>query len=149
MYTMGMTMNGRHTSPTNHNGHFITTSNEKRRGRWLHLFGRDTLPVLHDEPRWAEQGGAFPVLVYDLMLSQLTEAQIARFAGYLSRKYRTDYTDKLAELNGRVSYPIKATFDIQVVEPAEQMPLASSFLERAHEKWFNWRLKWPRFVLGN
>ena len=117
-----MNTNGRSTP----NGHFITTSDEKRRARWLHLFGRDTLPVLHDEPRWEEQGGAFPVLVYDLALSQLTEAQIARFAGYLSRKYRTEYSDKLAELNGRVSYPVKASYDIQVVEPAEQTPSPAS-----------------------
>jgi hypothetical protein len=124
MYNDHMSTNGRSNAPQAH----ITTSDEKRRERWLYLFGRDTLPVLAAEPRWEEQGGAFPVLVYDLALSQLTDAQIARFAGYLSRKYRTDYAHKLAELNGRVSYPIKASIDIQVLEPAEQTPsLASLF----------------------
>lgn len=105
---------------------FIQTSDEKRRQTWLHIFGSESLPVIGEHPRWQEQQGrAFPVLAYDLALSELSEAQRQRFAGYLSRKYRTDYQAMLIELETAVSWPIKASFDIRVVEPAEQMPLAS------------------------
>ncbi len=107
--------------------HHITTSDEKRQTVWLHVFGAAELPIVGDKPRWqVMQGRSFDVLAYDLALNHLSEAQRTRFAGYLSRKYRLNYTETLAELNGRISWPIPAGIDIQVLEPAEQTtPLAS------------------------
>jgi hypothetical protein len=107
--------------------HLIQTTDEKRQATWLHVFGTDTLPVLAATPRWQEQQGrAFSVLAFDLALGELSEPQRQRFAGYLSKKYRMDYAAVLNELETAVSWPIKASFDIQVLEPAgEQMPLAS------------------------
>lgn len=107
--------------------HLIATSDEKRQAIWLHVFGAVELPIVGDKPRWqVMQGRPFDVLAYDLALNHLTEAQRTRFAGYLSRKYRLNYTETLAELNGRISWPIAAGIDIQVLEPAEQpTPLAS------------------------
>jgi hypothetical protein len=104
----------------------IQTSDEKRRSIWLHVFGADTLPVLAAKPRWqAMQGRGHDVLAYDLALSELSEAQRQRFAGHLSQKYGMDYTAALNELGTAVSWPIKASIDVMVVEPAVQLPLAS------------------------
>lgn len=116
--------------------HLITTSDEKRQAIWLHLFGTDALPVLAAKPRWQEQGGAFPVLAYDLALSELTDPQRTRFAGYLSRKYRMDYTATLTELETAVSWPIPAGIDIQVMEPAEQTTPLASLLFGARKQQF-------------
>ena len=117
-----MTTNGRSATP-----HHITTSDETRRARWLHLFGADHLPVYAAKPRWqpGQQGGGFDVLAYDLALGELSDAQRQRFAGYLSRKHRVDYMATLTELETAVSWPIKASTDVMVVEPAAQLPLAS------------------------
>jgi hypothetical protein len=137
-----MFTNGRSTSPA---GHLIQTTDEKRQATWLHVFGTDTLPVLAATPRWQEQQGrAFPVLAYDLALGQLSDAQRARFAGYLSKKYRMDYTAVLNELETAVSWPIKASFDIQVLEPAEeQAPLAFLLRWPGNRKRPLPRLVWP------
>ena len=102
----------------------ITTSDDKRRQIWLHLFATDTLPVIGPKPRWQEQQGGAG-LAFDLALGNLSQMQRARFAGYLSRKYRVDYPTTLSELETAVSWPIPAGIDIQVLEPAEQsFPLA-------------------------
>lgn len=105
--------------------HPIQTTDEKRQAIWLHVFGTDTLPVLAAKPRWqAMQGRGFDVLAFDLALGELSDAQRQRFAGYLSRKYRMDYTATLAELETAVSWPVPA-HNIVVFEPAEQAsPLA-------------------------
>ena len=119
-----MLTNGRSTSAP---GAFIRTSDKRRQNVWLHVFGTDTLPVLASKPRWqAMQGKTFDMLAYDLALGQLSASRLARFAGYLSRKYRMDYQATLMELETAVSWPIRAGADIEVVEPAEQSaPLAS------------------------
>lgn len=106
----------------------IQTSDETRRNVWLHIFGTDVLPVLHARPRWqAMQGRGFDVLAYDLALGELSDAQRQRFAGYLSRKYRTSYEMTLSELEAAVSWPIPAA-NVMVVEPAEQAPPLASLL---------------------
>lgn len=124
-----MFTNGRSTSaPGAAPGARIQTSDETRRNIWLHVFGTDTLPVLAATPRWqAMQGRGFDVLAFDLALSKLSDAQRQRFAGYLSRKYRTDYQAVLVELETAVSWPISA-IDVNVVEPAEQAPPLASLL---------------------
>lgn len=121
-----MNTNGRSTAPQAH----ISTSDERRRQLWQHLFGTDTLPVCSAEPRWQElPGRAFPVLAYDLALRDLSQAQRNRFAGYVARKYGRAYEDTLAEMETAVSFPIKAD-NVYVVEPAEQnTPLALPFLD--------------------
>ena len=109
--------------------HLIQTTDERRQTIWQHVFGIDALPVMAAKPRWqAMQGRAFDTLAYDLAVSELTAAQRQRFAGYLSRKYGRNYQATLIELETAVSWPIKASFDIQVLEPAEQAsPLVSLF----------------------
>lgn len=106
--------------------HLIQTTDERRQAIWQHVFGTDALPVLAAKPRWqAMQGRGFDVLAFDLALSELSTAQRQRFAGYLCRKYRMDYTAALAELETAVSWPVPAGSDIVVLEPAEQAsPLA-------------------------
>lgn len=102
--------------------YLIQTTDERRQTIWQHVFGTDALPVLAAKPRWQEQQGrGFPVLAFDLALSELSDAQRARFAGYLCRKYRKDYTATLNELETAVSWPIPAGTDIIVLEPAEQV----------------------------
>lgn len=117
-----MFTNGRST-------YLIQTTDERRQAIWLHVFGTDTLPVLAAKPRFQEQQGrAFPVLAYDLALCELSDAQLARFAGHLHRKYRMDYTTTLNELQTAVSWPIPAGMDIVVLEPAEQTLTLASLL---------------------
>lgn len=88
----------------------------------------------------AMQGREVEVLAYDLALSRLTEAQRQRFAGYLSRKYRMDYAAALVELQTAISWPIEASIDVSVVEPAAERPLAS-LLEVWRERWMHWRVE--------
>jgi len=127
-----MFTNGRSTSAP---GAFIRTSDKRRQNVWLHVFGTDTLPVLASKPRWqAIQGKTFDMLAYDLAMGELTPAQRARFAGYLSRKYRMEYAAILAELETAVSWPIKSTFDVKVVEPAEETSPLASLLRRIGRK---------------
>lgn len=133
-----MFTNGRST-------YYIRTEDEKRQTTWLHVFGIDALPVLHDTPRAQAMQvagrGSAELLAYDLALSELSAAQRARFAGYLSRKYGRNYAATRAELETAVSWPIPASSDICIVEPAEQgaypAPLAPSFIDQL-------RLLWPR-----
>ena len=109
--------------------YLISTSDEKRQAIWQHVFGMAELPVLAAKPRFQEQQGrAFPVLAYDLALCELSDAQLARFAGHLHRKYRLNYQATLAELQTAVSWPIPAGTDIQVLEPAEQTLTLASLL---------------------
>lgn len=134
MYNVPMNTNGRSNSANS--AHLITTTSQRRAALWDHIFSTDRLPVLHDAPRWQEQQGrAFSVLAYDLDTSRLTSMQRARFASHLARVERRPYLECVAEVNSGRTYPIKASFDIQIVEPAEQtipmsVPLASSFLEQ-------------------
>lgn len=118
LYNVNMFTNGRSI-------HLIQTTDERRQTIWQHVFGTDTLPVLASKPRWqAMQGRGVDVLAFDLALGELSGPQRQRFAGYLSRKYRMDYTATLAELETAVSWPIPAG-NIVVLEPAEQSsPLA-------------------------
>ena len=94
---------------------------------WDRVFGTDHLPVMHPAPRWqVVQGRAFEVLAYDLDTSRLTEWQRIRFADHLARLSKRPFAAALREINSGALYPIRASFDIQVVEPAEQAsPLAS------------------------
>ena len=117
--------------------HLISTTDEKRQTIWLHVFGADTLPIVGHKPRWqVMQGRGVEVLAYDLALSELSDAQRQRFAGYLSRKYGRNYQVTLTELETAVSWPIKASFDIQVLEPAEQMSPLASLLSVARKRPF-------------
>lgn len=126
-----MLTNGRSTSANG--AHQITTRDERRAALWDHVFGTAILPVLHDAPRWqAVQGRGYDVLAYDLDTSCLSAHQRARFASHLARVGRRPYLECVAEVNSGRTYPIKASYDIQVLEPAEQTPpLASLFNEAA------------------
>lgn len=104
----------------------ITTSDQRRAALWERIFGTNVLPVVHGQPRWqVQQGRGFEVLGYDLDTTRLSQWQRARFASHLSRVEKRPYADTIAEINSGKPYMIKASHDIQVLEPAEQMPLAS------------------------
>lgn len=108
----------------------VTTTSERRAALWEHIFGTDVLPVLHHAPRWQVQGRGVEVRAYDLDTSRLTAWQRARFASHLARIERRPYLETIAEVNSGQTYPIKASIDIEILEPAEQAshaPLASLF----------------------
>ena len=126
MYNDNMSTNGRSI-----HRHLVTTSDPRRAALWDRIFGCEALPVKHHTPRWQErESGVGQELAYDLDTARLTPMQRARFASHLARIERRSYAATSAEVNGGRPFPIKASRDIQVTEPAEQMPSLASFLQQ-------------------
>ena len=117
------------TNGRSKNQNFITTSNQRRAAVWEKIFGTDILPVLCHAPRWQViQGQAFEVRAYDLNIARLSDMQQARFASHLARVSGRPYTNVIQELSSGTTYPIKASADIRVLEPAEQKSLLAILL---------------------
>ena len=120
-----MNMNGRSTL------HLITTTDSRRAKLWERIFGTDQLPIMHATPRLQHmQGKADEVLAYDLDASRLTEWQRIRFADHLARIGKRPFSLTIQEVNSGALYPIRDSFDIQVVEPAAQQQSLASLLRR-------------------
>lgn len=106
--------------------HFITTSDSRRRGVWLALFGTDQLPVFAAEPRWQCLAGdwfAAPQYAhaYDLDLQALGETAVDRYAAWVAKRTGREYESVRSELMSVVSVPIKAQ-NCEVVETAPERP---------------------------
>jgi len=85
----------------------ITTTDTRRRQLWQHLFGRDTLPVLHPRPRWQWlPGHQAEVLAYDLDVQALPDGALARLAAYVAERSGWSYDYAKAAVRG--GWPIKA-----------------------------------------
>lgn len=63
---------------------------EKRRLKWLNIFGTDTLPVLHTHPREVERVEG-TILAYDLDVSKLHQGQLDRLSAYIARRDHRPY----------------------------------------------------------
>lgn len=85
----------------------ITTTDVQRRLLWQHLFGRDTLPVLHPRPRWQHLvGRQNEVLAYDLDVQALPDGALARLAAYVAERSGWPYNYAKAVVQG--GWPITA-----------------------------------------
>lgn len=104
--------------------HYITTTDERRAGVWLALFGTDRLPVFAAKPRWQCVPGDAHQYAYDLDLAALPPTAVNRYAAWIAKRTGQTYGEVWAELASVVSVPIKAT-DCEVVETAQERPSLS------------------------
>lgn len=101
--------------------HYITTNSQRRAALWDQIFGTYELPVMHPTPREQERQGRAAELCYDLDTSRLTTMQQVRFASHLARVEKRPYAEALADVVSGRPFPITASSDVMVIEPAGQM----------------------------
>jgi hypothetical protein len=109
----------------------ITTTDTQRRQLWQHLFGRDTLPVLHPRPRWQWlPGREFEALAYDLDVAALHPMAVARLADYVGERAGWPYQYAKAAVEG--GWPITAVncSTVEKEKPVEDIESSpASFLQ--------------------
>ncbi len=90
------------------NQHFITTTSQARAARWDRIFGADTLPVLHAQPRHQQMQGRGVILAYDLDMRALHPFARRRLAAHVARRTGRDYGDVWNGMKAAISWPIDA-----------------------------------------
>ena len=99
--------------------HLIRALDPHRATLWHHLFGTNQLPVKTAKPRWMWlEGQPYEVLAYDLDAGRLSDGQRARYAEYVSRKWKMPYEQARKQLD---NWPLKAAG----TEPVTAEPDAS------------------------
>lgn len=101
--------------------YLVTTRSKARRNDWQRIFETDSLPVLHQEPRYQEVPGRGVLLAYDLDLSAFHWFARPRLAAHVARRSGRAYGEVLAQVITAVSWPIDAV-DCDAVDPERERP---------------------------
>lgn len=106
----------------------IRSTSQARTALWERLFGMNTLPVLHAQPRLQQLPGVGGVLAYDLDLQALHISARRRLAAHVYRRVGRPYADVARDLETAVSWPIDARGCETAVE--EKRPFFVGWWER-------------------